>query len=77
MSYVARPEHVEISVDDFEEKEEAVDEEKAEDAFEETCSICLDGGVDRALSCGHAFHDACLAGLVRSRVAEALSLIHI
>ena len=47
MSYVARPEHVEISVDDFEEKEEAVDEEKAEDAFEETCSICLDGGVDR------------------------------
>ena len=71
MSYVARPEHVEISVDDFEEKEEAVDEEKAEDAFEETCSICLDGGVDRALSCGHAFHDACLAGLVRSRVDEA------
>ena len=71
MSYVARPEHVEISVDDFEEKEEAVEEEKAEDSFEETCSICLDGGVDRALSCGHAFHDACLAGLVRSRVAEA------
>ena len=67
-SYVARPEHVEISVDDFEEKEEAVDEEKAE---EETCSICLDGGVDRALSCGHAFHDACLADLVRSRVDEA------
>ena len=67
MSYVARPEHVEISVDDFEEKEEAVEEEKAE----ETCSICLDGGVDRALSCGHAFHDACLAGLVRSRVDEA------
>ena len=27
MSYVSRPEHVEISVDDFEEKEEAVDEE--------------------------------------------------
>ena len=71
MSYVARPEHIEISVDDFEEKEEAVDEEKVEDSFEETCSICLDGGVDRALSCGHAFHDACLAGLVRSRVDEA------
>ena len=70
-SYVARPEHVEISVDDFEEKEEAVEEEKAEDSSEETCSICLDGGVDRALRCGHAFHDACLAGLVRSRVGDA------